>query len=217
MHLPGREASVARAPDVAAVEHCGHGRRCFRGADGLPGAECLIGTCGHPGADRRGRQRDDDRIRVSGSLRPDRYVHDSLSSLQLRAVCVVDVDGSRPPSAPASTDARVSRACRSPPATPTTRDTAATLSTHFCGPRTASSGRRDLRALPPGGRDLVHRGVVEFEATLGWFAGDGLMVWLNDPLPCPDPAARAVRLAVAMRDAAAELKTEWRKREHELG
>jgi adenylate cyclase len=58
--------------------------------------------------------------------------------------------------------------------------------------------------------------ILEFEATVGWFAGDGLMVWFNDPLPCPDPAARAVRLAAAMRDAMAELKTVWRRRGHEL-
>ena len=58
--------------------------------------------------------------------------------------------------------------------------------------------------------------ILEFEATVGWFAGDGLMVWFNDPVPCPDPAARAVRMAVAMRDAMAELKAVWRKRGHEL-
>jgi Adenylate cyclase, family 3 (some proteins contain HAMP domain) len=58
--------------------------------------------------------------------------------------------------------------------------------------------------------------ILEFEATVGWFAGDGLMVWFNDPIPCPDPAARAVRLAVAMRDAMAELKEAWHKRGHEL-
>jgi adenylate cyclase len=58
--------------------------------------------------------------------------------------------------------------------------------------------------------------ILGFEATVGWFAGDGLMVWFNDPLPCPDPAARAVRLAAAMRDAMAELKTVWRRRGHEL-
>ena len=47
--------------------------------------------------------------------------------------------------------------------------------------------------------------ILEFEATVGWFAGDGLMVWFNDPIPCPDPAARAVRMAVAMRAAMADL------------
>jgi adenylate cyclase len=58
--------------------------------------------------------------------------------------------------------------------------------------------------------------IVQSEATVGWFAGDGLMVWFNDPIPCPDPAARAVRLAVAMRTAMAELSAKWLKRGHEL-
>lgn len=59
---------------------------------------------------------------------------------------------------------------------------------------------------------LIHR----FEATVGWFAGDGLMVWFNDPISCPDPAARAVRMAVAMRGVMAELTSKWRRRGHEL-
>jgi len=58
--------------------------------------------------------------------------------------------------------------------------------------------------------------ILEYEATVGWFAGDGLMVWFNDPIPCPDPAAAAVRLAVAMREAMGELKAEWHRRGHEL-
>jgi adenylate cyclase len=58
--------------------------------------------------------------------------------------------------------------------------------------------------------------IVRFEATVGWFAGDGLMVWFNDPIPCPDPSARAVRMAVAMRETMAELCAKWRRRGHEL-
>jgi adenylate cyclase len=58
--------------------------------------------------------------------------------------------------------------------------------------------------------------IVKYEATVGWFAGDGLMVWFNDPIPCPDPAARAVRMASEMREAVAELKTQWLRRGHEL-
>jgi len=58
--------------------------------------------------------------------------------------------------------------------------------------------------------------IVRYEATVGWFAGDGLMVWFNDPIPCEDPAARAVRMAVEMREAMSALTSTWRKRGHEL-
>jgi adenylate cyclase len=58
--------------------------------------------------------------------------------------------------------------------------------------------------------------IVRYEATVGWFAGDGLMVWFNDPIPCDDPAARAVRMAVEMRESMSALTGGWRKRGHEL-
>ena len=59
--------------------------------------------------------------------------------------------------------------------------------------------------------------VFRFEGTLERFEGDGLVVFFNDPLPCPDPAARAVRMAVAMRERVAELSAGWHRRGHELG
>jgi adenylate cyclase len=59
--------------------------------------------------------------------------------------------------------------------------------------------------------------IFQFEGTLERFAGDGMMVFFNDPLPCDDPAARAVRMAAAMRERAHELSRGWRKRGHELG
>lgn len=58
--------------------------------------------------------------------------------------------------------------------------------------------------------------IFRFEGTLERFAGDGCMVFFNDPLPCPDPAARAVRMAVAMRQRMSDLSARWRKRGHEL-
>lgn len=70
-----------------------------------------------------------------------------------------------------------------------------------------------LREYHDGLGVLVHR----FEATVGFFAGDGLMVFFNDPLPCPDAPARALRLGVAMRDHMTSLAEGWFRRGFELG
>jgi class 3 adenylate cyclase len=59
--------------------------------------------------------------------------------------------------------------------------------------------------------------IQAFEGTLDRFVGDGVMVFFNDPLPCPNPAERSVRLAVAMRDAVAALAETWRRRGHQIG
>jgi class 3 adenylate cyclase len=59
--------------------------------------------------------------------------------------------------------------------------------------------------------------VSQFEGTLDQFSGDGIMVFFNDPVPIPDPAERAVKMAMAMREAAAELIAAWRRRGRMLG
>ena len=59
--------------------------------------------------------------------------------------------------------------------------------------------------------------VQAFEGTLDRFVGDGLMVYFNDPLPCPNPAERAVSLAIAMRDAVAALVQTWRRHDYQVG
>ena len=59
--------------------------------------------------------------------------------------------------------------------------------------------------------------VSEFEGTLDQFSGDGIMVFFNDPVPIPDPAERAVKMAIAMREAASSLTAAWRERGRELG
>jgi adenylate cyclase len=53
--------------------------------------------------------------------------------------------------------------------------------------------------------------VAQSEGTLDQFSGDGIMVFFNDPVPCPDPAERAVDMAVSMREAAGQLIASWRR------
>ena len=59
--------------------------------------------------------------------------------------------------------------------------------------------------------------IQHHEGTLERFTGDGVMVFFNDPIPCPDPALRAVRMAVAMRQRVDELAKTWRKYGYALG
>src|SRR5262245_41636907 len=58
--------------------------------------------------------------------------------------------------------------------------------------------------------------IVEHEGTLERFTGDGMMIFFNDPVEVPNPAERAIRMAVAMRDCVAGLAEGWRKRGWDL-
>jgi class 3 adenylate cyclase len=58
--------------------------------------------------------------------------------------------------------------------------------------------------------------IFRFDGTLEHFAGDGMMIFFNDPVPAADPAGQAVRMGLAMRERAAELAAAWRKRGHQL-
>jgi class 3 adenylate cyclase len=58
--------------------------------------------------------------------------------------------------------------------------------------------------------------IVEHGGTLEHFAGDGIMIFFNDPVLQPDHVERAVRMAVAMRARFADLAVRWRKLGYEL-
>jgi adenylate cyclase len=58
--------------------------------------------------------------------------------------------------------------------------------------------------------------ISEYEGTLEHFAGDGMMIFFNDPVPISNPAERAVRMTLAMRSRVEELKLKWRKLGHDL-
>ena len=59
--------------------------------------------------------------------------------------------------------------------------------------------------------------VSEYGGTLERFIGDAVMVYFNDPLPCPNHAEQAVKMAIAMRQAIYSLQQQWKKRGIELG
>ena len=62
----------------------------------------------------------------------------------------------------------------------------------------------------------IGRLILQHEGTLERFTGDGMMVFFNDPVEVDNPAERAIRMAVAMRDVIGQLAARWRKRGWEL-
>lgn len=60
--------------------------------------------------------------------------------------------------------------------------------------------------------DLIFR----FEGTLERFAGDGLMVFFNDPVRCDDGPLRAIRMSLAMRTRVRGLAESWARQGHDL-
>lgn len=58
--------------------------------------------------------------------------------------------------------------------------------------------------------------ILEHEGTLERFTGDGIMIFFNDPVVVPNPAERALRMAVAMRERVGEISIRWRKHGHDL-
>ena len=63
---------------------------------------------------------------------------------------------------------------------------------------------------------VLGRLVHEHDGTLERFTGDGVMIFFNDPVPVEDPAGRAVRLSVLVRDRVRDLAEEWTVLGHDL-
>jgi class 3 adenylate cyclase/putative methionine-R-sulfoxide reductase with GAF domain len=63
---------------------------------------------------------------------------------------------------------------------------------------------------------LIGELISVHEGTLEHFAGDGVMVFFNDPSPIEDHEAKAIRMALALRERFGELAAVWRKRGTEL-
>jgi class 3 adenylate cyclase len=58
--------------------------------------------------------------------------------------------------------------------------------------------------------------ITEYEGTLDRFAGDGILIFFNDPMPVAEPGKRAARMALAMQERFAVLRARWLKLGYEL-
>jgi len=59
--------------------------------------------------------------------------------------------------------------------------------------------------------------IIEHDGTIEHFAGDGMMILFNAPVPVENHEIKAIRMTLAMREALTALSSSWRKRGHELG
>ena len=80
-----------------------------------------------------------------------------------------------------------------------------------------SSDPEDVMSLLRQYHAAIGEIIIKYSGTLEHYAGDGLMVFFNDPIPVPNPALQAVQTALDMRTAIGALIEKWRRLGHELG
>jgi class 3 adenylate cyclase/CheY-like chemotaxis protein len=80
-----------------------------------------------------------------------------------------------------------------------------------------SSDPEDVMALLREYHGVVGQIIFKHGGTLERFAGDGVMVIFNDPVPLPNPALAAVQMALEMRAAIGGLVEKWQRLGHDLG
>jgi class 3 adenylate cyclase/PAS domain-containing protein len=61
------------------------------------------------------------------------------------------------------------------------------------------------------------RAILTYDGTIEHFAGDGVMILFNDPVPVENHELQAIRMALLMRDSVSALARGWRKRGFALG
>jgi class 3 adenylate cyclase len=80
-----------------------------------------------------------------------------------------------------------------------------------------SAAPEDVMALLRDYHAAIGAIVIKYNGTLERYAGDGVMVVFNDPVPVENPALQAVLMALEMRDAIGALTEAWRRLGHEIG
>ena len=80
-----------------------------------------------------------------------------------------------------------------------------------------SSDPEDVMALLREYHAAIGEIIIKYSGTLERYAGDGVMVIFNDPVPVPNPALQAVKMALDMRVTIGALIEKWRRLGHDLG
>ena len=82
---------------------------------------------------------------------------------------------------------------------------------------TESADAEDVMALLRDYHAAIGEIIIKYNGTLERYAGDGVMVVFNDPVPVENPALQAVLMALEVRDAIGALTETWRRLGHEIG
>jgi class 3 adenylate cyclase/putative methionine-R-sulfoxide reductase with GAF domain len=80
-----------------------------------------------------------------------------------------------------------------------------------------SADPEDVSALLREYHAAIGEKIIKYSGTLERYAGDGVMVVFNDPVPVENPALQAVLMALEMRDAIGALTETWRRWGHDIG
>ena len=89
----------------------------------------------------------------------------------------------------------------------------------FCGLRgftgfAESADAEDVMALLRDYHAAIGEIIIKYNGTLERYAGDGVMVVFNDPVPVENPALQAVLMALELRDALGALINSLEVRQH---
>jgi class 3 adenylate cyclase len=82
---------------------------------------------------------------------------------------------------------------------------------------TESADAEDVMALLRDYHAAIGEIIIKYNGTLERYAGDGVMVVFNDPVPVDNPALQAVLMALEVRDAIGALTETWRRWGHDIG
>ena len=80
-----------------------------------------------------------------------------------------------------------------------------------------SADPEDVMTLLCEYHEAIGASIIKYSGTLERYAGDGVMVVFNDPVPVANPALQAVLMAIEMRNAIGALTETWRRWGHDIG